>query len=86
MPPSPSRTEPCPCGSDRRFKDCHGARKPSAMDWGGRALAQIPPRLQGLRDRLAPNRHRSPLFDRHRCARDFDDAMAPIWAAHQPAP
>jgi protein O-GlcNAc transferase len=41
MLPTPSRTEPCPCGSGMRFKDCHGAPKPSAMDWVGRALAQI---------------------------------------------
>ena len=22
---APSRTAPCPCGSGRRYKDCHGA-------------------------------------------------------------
>jgi predicted O-linked N-acetylglucosamine transferase (SPINDLY family) len=39
-----------------------------------------------LRDRLAANRHRSPLFDMDRYARDFEDAMARLWAAHQPPP
>jgi len=24
-PPGPSRNSPCPCGSGRRYKDCHGA-------------------------------------------------------------
>jgi predicted O-linked N-acetylglucosamine transferase (SPINDLY family) len=49
-------------------------------------LATQPPLLQGLRDRLAANRHRSPLFDMDRYARDFEDAMARLWAAHQPPP
>jgi predicted O-linked N-acetylglucosamine transferase (SPINDLY family) len=56
------------------------------MDWVGRALGQMPPLLQGLRERLATKRHRYPLFDRDRYARDFEDAMARIWAAHQPPP
>ena len=38
---SPSRTAPCPCGSGKRFKDCHGALNPSGMDWVGRALVQM---------------------------------------------
>ena len=49
-------------------------------------LATQPPLLQGLRDRLAANRHRSPLFDMDRYARDFEHAMARVWAAHQPPP
>ncbi len=45
-------------------------------------LATQPPLLQGLRQRLAANRHRSPLFDMDRYARDFEDAMARVWADH----
>jgi predicted O-linked N-acetylglucosamine transferase (SPINDLY family) len=45
-------------------------------------LATQPPLLQSLRDRLAANRHRSPLFDMDRYARDFEHAMARLWAHH----
>lgn len=38
-PPSPTvaRNSPCPCGSGRRYKDCHGALVPEAEPGGGRA-------------------------------------------------
>ena len=26
QPPSPARNAPCPCGSGKRFKHCHGQR------------------------------------------------------------
>jgi predicted O-linked N-acetylglucosamine transferase (SPINDLY family) len=45
-------------------------------------LATQPPLLKGLRDRLAANRHTAPLFDMDRYARDFEDAMARVWADH----
>jgi predicted O-linked N-acetylglucosamine transferase (SPINDLY family) len=45
-------------------------------------LAKDPPLLQGLRERLAANRHTTPLFDMDRDARDFEDAMLRVWADH----
>jgi|GEM_PF-307749 len=30
IPPPPSRLAPCPCGSGRRYKDCHGALSPAS--------------------------------------------------------
>jgi predicted O-linked N-acetylglucosamine transferase (SPINDLY family) len=44
------------------------------------ALATDAPRLAGYRQRLAHNRHRLPLFDMDRYARDFEEAMERIWA------
>ena len=41
MLPPPSRTAPCPCGSGKRYKDCHGALNPSGMDWVERAMVQL---------------------------------------------
>jgi predicted O-linked N-acetylglucosamine transferase (SPINDLY family) len=35
----PARNAPCPCGSGRRYKDCHGSVKPTAEGWVDRALA-----------------------------------------------
>ncbi len=35
--PKPSRNEPCPCGSGRKYKKCHGA--PGASSWGGEIAA-----------------------------------------------
>jgi len=32
LPDSPSRNSPCPCGSGRRYKDCHGALAVSSGD------------------------------------------------------
>ncbi len=39
--PPASRNAPCPCGSGKRFKDCHGALSPTAMDWVRRALGDM---------------------------------------------
>jgi predicted O-linked N-acetylglucosamine transferase (SPINDLY family) len=36
-----SRNAACPCGSGKRFKDCHGALRPSAMQWVQRALREM---------------------------------------------
>ena len=46
-------------------------------------LATEPGLLDGYRERLRANRYTSPLFDMARYARDFEDAMLRIWAAHQ---
>src|SRR5215831_13776613 len=40
LPPA-SRNAPCPCGSGKRFKDCHGLPSPAAMACIHRALAQM---------------------------------------------
>jgi predicted O-linked N-acetylglucosamine transferase (SPINDLY family) len=45
-------------------------------------LATEPGLLQRYRDRLAANRHTTPLFDMRAYARDFEDAMEGIRAAH----
>jgi predicted O-linked N-acetylglucosamine transferase (SPINDLY family) len=43
-------------------------------------LAREPELLAGYRARLAANRHRSPLFDMTRYARDFEALMLETWA------
>ena len=43
-------------------------------------LARRPGLLRSYRERLAANRHTTPLFDMARYARDFEDAMESIWA------
>ncbi|HUQ27014.1 MAG TPA: tetratricopeptide repeat protein [Usitatibacter sp.] len=35
---SPRRLDPCPCGSGRRFKDCHGSLRPGQPDSAAEAL------------------------------------------------
>jgi predicted O-linked N-acetylglucosamine transferase (SPINDLY family) len=47
-----------------------------------RELATQPVLLQGYRQRLSANRATAPLFDMARYARDFEAAMARIWAEH----
>jgi hypothetical protein len=42
------RNEPCPCGSGRKFKQCHGAAPPGADDDPERALPSV---LRWLSDR-----------------------------------
>jgi protein O-GlcNAc transferase len=37
----PARNAPCPCGSGKRYKECHGAKPMSAADWVGRALSEL---------------------------------------------
>jgi len=49
-------------------------------------LATEPQRLQSYRARLAANRATAPLFDMARYARDFEEAMARIWAEHAATP
>ena len=39
--PASSRNAPCPCGSGKRYKDCHGLIGGSASEWVQRALAQL---------------------------------------------
>jgi protein O-GlcNAc transferase len=51
-----------------------------------RALALNPERLQSLRLRLAANRSTHPLFDMHRYAHDFEDAMARVASEHHSRP
>jgi predicted O-linked N-acetylglucosamine transferase (SPINDLY family) len=41
LAPPASRNAPCPCGSGKRYKDCHGALAATAMGWVQRALAQM---------------------------------------------
>ncbi|HEV8257677.1 MAG TPA: SEC-C metal-binding domain-containing protein [Casimicrobiaceae bacterium] len=41
LAPPASRNAPCPCGSGKRYKDCHGALTATAMGWVQRALAQM---------------------------------------------
>ena len=38
---STSRNAACPCGSGKRFKDCHGALRPTAMAWVRRGLSEM---------------------------------------------
>src|SRR5208337_4767460 len=45
-------------------------------------LATQPLLLKDLRHRLAANRQTYPLFDMDRYARDFEHAMARVWADH----
>ena len=47
-------------------------------------LATEPALLKAYRERLAANRHTTPLFDMARYARDFEDAMQRIWAEYRP--
>ncbi|HEX5863723.1 MAG TPA: SEC-C metal-binding domain-containing protein, partial [Casimicrobiaceae bacterium] len=37
----PARNAPCPCGSGKRYKDCHGTLAPGAADWVRRALEEL---------------------------------------------
>jgi protein O-GlcNAc transferase len=39
--PASPRNAPCPCGSGKRFKDCHGALGPTAAIWVQRSLQQL---------------------------------------------
>ena len=49
-------------------------------------LATDPGLLKSYRERLAANRHTTPLFDMARYARDFEDAMERIWADYCAGP
>ncbi|HZI83924.1 MAG TPA: tetratricopeptide repeat protein, partial [Casimicrobiaceae bacterium] len=37
----PARNAPCPCGSGRRYKECHGAVRIGASQWVERALREL---------------------------------------------
>ena len=87
LAPPTSRNAPCPCGSGKRFKDCHGAAQDDLTQWLRRARSELEARDFGaaeasLRQRLAANRRTLPLFDMTRYARDFEAAMLRIWAEH----
>jgi predicted O-linked N-acetylglucosamine transferase (SPINDLY family) len=41
LPTAPLRNAPCPCGSGKRFKDCHGAPGSGATEWVGQALREL---------------------------------------------
>ncbi|HVN34415.1 MAG TPA: tetratricopeptide repeat protein, partial [Casimicrobiaceae bacterium] len=50
MSPSPSRNAPCPCGSGKRYKECHGAlANPSAAEASGDPVAQAQAALRAGR-------------------------------------
>jgi hypothetical protein len=57
MSPPPSRNAPCPCGSGKRYKECHGAiasRRPTvAEDEDFAAQAQSALRAGRFREALA---------------------------------
>ncbi len=38
---SPARNAPCPCGSGRRYKECHGSARTGAPEWVTRALSEL---------------------------------------------
>jgi protein O-GlcNAc transferase len=46
-------------------------------------LAASPPRLKDLRDRLAHNRTRRPLFDTRQFCRHLEDAFTTMWQRHE---
>ncbi|HEX8013097.1 MAG TPA: SEC-C metal-binding domain-containing protein [Casimicrobiaceae bacterium] len=91
----PARNAPCPCGSGKRYKACHGTPRGSAAQWVDRALREMQAREfsaaeASLREaqRLAPN---DPRIDanlgtvyvrQHR----FADAEAPLSRALALAP
>jgi predicted O-linked N-acetylglucosamine transferase (SPINDLY family) len=58
----PGRNAPCPCGSGRRYKACHGAPESDATEWVERALRELQARDFSAAeaslhkaDRLAPD-------------------------------
>ena len=48
IPPPPSRNDPCPCGSGRRYKQCHGAATPAAPSPRGDPLDDLLQRALAL--------------------------------------
>lgn len=57
MPNEPSRNQPCPCGSGRRFKDCHGRAGAGATD---EAVARQKRVAQLMSEALAHQKARRP--------------------------
>jgi protein O-GlcNAc transferase len=58
----PARDAPCPCGSGKRYEECHGTPRAGAAEWVQRALAELQTRQfaaaeASLREaeRLAPD-------------------------------
>jgi predicted O-linked N-acetylglucosamine transferase (SPINDLY family) len=58
---------------------------PTPDDYAARALAlaRDPAALRALRDRLAENRHRTPLFDGARFTADLERAFAAMAMRHR---
>jgi tetratricopeptide (TPR) repeat protein len=50
--PLAGRNDPCPCGSGKRYKHCHGAESAAAAD-GGAAVAAAPSLAQRLQQAVA---------------------------------
>ena len=73
MADKPGRNDPCPCGSGRKFKHCHG---PS----GASAAAGVRPAARAEVDGLVR------LAERHLRSRQFEQAVAPLMKAAQLAP
>ncbi|HSV20820.1 MAG TPA: tetratricopeptide repeat protein [Casimicrobiaceae bacterium] len=48
-----SRNAPCPCGSGRRYKDCHGAFTPAGQSGGAVPAALAPHQAALMQDALA---------------------------------
>jgi hypothetical protein len=63
--PPPRRLDPCPCGSGRRYKDCHGSLRPAQEASRGEAAAL---------NRRGHERHDAGDFDG--ALADFDAAIA----------
>src|SRR5262249_19850114 len=92
--PTP-RSAPCPCGSGKRFKDCHGAIRPSAASLVQQALDKLQARdfagaeasLQEAR-RLEPDEPRiyANLGTVHVRQRRYSDAEAALARALALAP
>jgi len=85
-----SRNAPCPCGSGRRYKDCHGTPGSDAAEWVERALRELQARdfsaaEASLREaeRLAPDdpRIHANLGTVYVRQRRLADAEAPLGRA-----
>ena len=90
MPQPPLRNAPCPCGSGKRYKDCHGALGDKVLPLVTRALAQMQSRdLAGAEAsfreaaRLAPEDARIQADIATMCIMQgrHDDAEAPLLSA-----
>ena len=89
--PAPRRLDPCPCGSGKRYKDCHGSLRPPLIPDGyGEAEAlRVEDRLEEaltmLDTRLAKTPHVVPLLNLRGVVRmdlhDVDGALADFEAA-----
>jgi protein O-GlcNAc transferase len=91
----PTRNALCPCGSGKRYKECHGALRPTAAVWVARGLAQLRARdfasaEESLRqaERLAPDdaRIHANLGTLYVHWQRYGDAEAPLARALALAP